>query len=114
MSKESLPDQKTIDAYHSYVQAEIRSDLNSISLGPGRLPSNLAKGLTVTGIVFLLIGVLLVALRMRHVYFWDWEVQFVGPFFFILFLFCCAGATWLVIIATRRSNRFRRELYVSV
>ena len=112
--KEKLLDKDTIDAYHSYVQSQIRSDLNSISLGPGKLPTRLAQGLTVFGFCCLLVGILLIALRMRHVYFWDWDVQFVGPFFIILFLLCLSGATYLVILASRRANRFRRELYVSV
>ncbi|XP_025081335.1 RNA-binding protein 12B-like isoform X2 [Pomacea canaliculata] len=109
--KEKLLDKDTIDAHHAYVQSEIRSDLNSIALGPGRLPTNIAIGLAVVGFISFIIGVLLVALRMQFVYFWDWNNQFVGPFFFILFLFCCGGATYLVTVATRRSNRFRRELY---
>ncbi|XP_076446476.1 uncharacterized protein LOC143283923 [Babylonia areolata] len=109
--KEKLLDKDTIDAYHSYVQSEIRSDLNSICLGPGKLPSRAALGLTVFGLCCLLVGVLLICLRMNHVYLWDWEDQFVGPFFIILFLMCFAGATYFVLIATRRSNRFRREIY---
>ncbi|KAL8583293.1 hypothetical protein ACOMHN_043070 [Nucella lapillus] len=109
--KEKLLDKDTIDEYHSYVQSEVRSDLNSICLGPGNLPSRAAAGLTVFGLCCALVGILLVYLRMRHVYFWDWEVQFVGPFFLVLCLLCFAGATYLVLIATRRSNRFRREVY---
>ncbi|KAK7111451.1 proline-rich proteoglycan 2-like [Littorina saxatilis] len=109
--KEKLLDKDTIDAYHSYVQSQIRWDLNSIWLGPGKLPCRIGIGLITFGLCSLLVGILLICLRMRHVYFWDWEVQFVGPFFIILFLLCFSGATYLILLATRRSNRFRRELY---
>ncbi|KAK7507396.1 hypothetical protein BaRGS_00001331 [Batillaria attramentaria] len=109
--KEKLLDKPTIDAYHSYVQSQIRSDLNSIALGPGRLPTRAAIGLILFGLCCLIVGVCLVTLRYLHVYFWDWNHQFVGPFFIILFLMCCSGATYACLLAVRRSNRFRRDLY---
>ena len=112
--KERLLDKDTIETYHAYVQAQIKSDLNSISLGPGKLPIRLAWVLVSFGLCCLLVGVLLITLRMRHVYLSDWDAQFLGPFFFVMFLLCMGGTTYLVLIATRRSNRFRRDLFVSL
>lgn len=109
--KERDLDKATIDAYHAYVQRGIRNDLNSISLGPGKLPFRTAIALILFGLCFLLVGILLIALRMRHVYLWDWDAQFLGPFFFILFLLCMAGATYLFILAKQRSHKYRSELY---
>ncbi|XP_012943378.1 proline-rich proteoglycan 2 [Aplysia californica] len=111
MLKERDLDKATIDAYHYYVQRGIRNDLNSVWLGPGKLPFRAAIALIVFALCCLLVGVLLVALRMRHVYLWDWDSQFLGPFFIILFLLCMAGASYLFIIAKRRSNKYRAELY---
>jgi len=104
-------DKATIDAYHAYVQRGIRRDLNSISLGPGKLPFRTAVALVFFGFCCLLVGILLITLRMRHVYLWDWDAQFLGPFFFIMFLLCMAGATYLFVLAKRRSNKYRSELY---
>ncbi|BFZ03482.1 hypothetical protein BsWGS_06521 [Bradybaena similaris] len=109
--KEKLLDKATIDAYQDWVQTGIRRDLNSISLGPGKLPCRSGVFLVICAICCLLVGILLVALRMRHVYLWDWDAQFLGPFFFILFLLCMATASYMFITAKRRSNKYRSELY---
>jgi len=111
MFKERDLDSATIDAYHSYIQRGIRNNLNSISLGPGKLPFRTAVVLIILGLCFLLVGILLVALRTRHVYLWDWDAQFLGPFFVILFLLSMSGATYLIILAKRRSNQYRSQLY---
>ncbi|RUS89441.1 hypothetical protein EGW08_002814 [Elysia chlorotica] len=104
-------DKATIDTYHAWVQYGIRNNLNSVSLGPGKLPFRAAIFLIVFGLCCLLTGILIVALRMRHVYLWDWNAQFLGPFFVILFLLCFAGASYLFIVAKRRSNKYRSQLY---
>ncbi|KAK3751023.1 hypothetical protein RRG08_044601 [Elysia crispata] len=104
-------DKATIDTYHAWVQHGIRNNLNSVSLGPGKLPFRGAIFLVVFGLCCLLTGILIVALRMRHVYLWDWNAQFLGPFFVILFLLCFAGASYLFIVAKRRSNKYRSQLY---
>ncbi|GFN98394.1 hypothetical protein PoB_002490000 [Plakobranchus ocellatus] len=104
-------DKATIDTYHAWVQHGIRNNLNSISLGPGKLPFRAAVFLFVFGLCCLLTGILVVALRMRHVYLWDWNAQFLGPFFVILFLLCLAGTSYLLLIAKRRSNKYRSQLY---
>jgi len=111
MFKERDLDKATIDAYHAYVQRGIRNDLNSVSLGPGKLPYRTGVGLVLFGICFLIVGILLITLRMRHVYLWDWDAQFLGPFFFIMWLLCWSGSTYLFVLAKRRSNKYRRELY---
>ncbi|BFZ17874.1 hypothetical protein BsWGS_20913 [Bradybaena similaris] len=109
--KERELDKATIDAYQDWVQRGIRSDLNSIGLGPGKLPCRSAVFLLFCAFCCFWVGVLLVALRMKHVYLWDWGAQFLGPFFFILFLLCLAGATYLIVVAKRRSNKYRSQLY---
>ncbi|KAI8797455.1 RNA-binding protein 12B-like [Biomphalaria glabrata] len=109
--KEVDLDKATIDTYHAWVQSGIRNDLNSVSLGPGRLPYRAGIFLFVCAFFSIFIGILLVALRMRHVYLWDWGAQFLGPFFFILFLLCMAGASYMMLLAKRRSNRYRSQLY---
>lgn len=87
---------------------------SQIALGPGRLPFQSAVFLLVCAFCFLLVGILVVGLRMQHVYLWDWGAQFVGPLFFIFFLLCISGASYLIILAKRRSNRYRSEIYVSL
>ncbi|CAG5126058.1 unnamed protein product, partial [Candidula unifasciata] len=109
--KEKALDKATIDAYQEWVQDGIRRDLNSIGLGPGKLPFRSGVFLVICAICCLLVGILLVSLRMRHVYLWDWDAQFLGPFFFILFLLCMASASYMFIMAKRRSNKYRSELY---
>ncbi|GFS08879.1 S-antigen protein, partial [Plasmodium falciparum Palo Alto/Uganda] [Elysia marginata] len=104
-------DKATIDTYYAWIQYGIRSNLNSVSLGPGKLPYRGAIFLVGFGLCCLLTGILVVALRMRHVYLWDWNSQFLGPFFVILFLLCMAGASYLFIVAKRRSNKYRSQLY---
>jgi len=111
MFKERDLDKATIDAYHAYVQRGIRNDLNSISLGPGKLPYRTGVALVLFGFCFLIVGILLITLRMRHVYLWDWDAQFLGPFFFILWLLSWCGSTMLFVLAKRRSNKYRSELY---
>jgi len=111
MLQEKDLDKATIDAYHAYVQRGIRNDLNSIALGPGQLPFRTAIFMAILGFCCGLVGSLLIGLRMRHVYLWDWDAQFLGPAFFILALLCFASATYLVILAKRRSNKYRSELF---
>ncbi|CAG5122395.1 unnamed protein product [Candidula unifasciata] len=109
--KEKELDKATIETYQDWVQQGIRSDLNSTGLGPGKLPFRSAIFMFACGFCCFLVGVLLVSLRMRHVYLWDWGAQFLGPFFFILFLLCFAGASYLLVLAKRRSNKYRSQLY---
>ncbi|XP_059156504.1 S-antigen protein-like [Physella acuta] len=109
--KEIDLDKATIDTYHAWVQRGIRNDLNSISLGPGKLPFRAGIFMYVSAFFSLIIGILLVALRMRYVYLWDWSAQFLGPFFFILFLLCMAAGSYLMVLAKRRSNKYRSQLY---
>ncbi|KAH9513134.1 hypothetical protein Btru_035955 [Bulinus truncatus] len=109
--KEVDLDKATIDTYHAWVQRGIRNDLNSVSLGPGRLPYRAGIFLFVCAFFSIFIGILLVALRMRHVYLWDWGAQFLGPFFFILFLLCMAGGSYMMLLAKRKSNKYRSQLY---
>jgi hypothetical protein len=109
--KEKDLDKETIDSYQAWVQWGIRQDLNSVALGPGKLPYRSGIFMLVCALGCFIVGILLVWLRMRHVYLWDWGAQFLGPFFFILFLLCMAGASYLFVIAKRRSNKYRSQLY---
>uniref|UniRef100_A0A0B6ZYR3 Uncharacterized protein n=1 Tax=Arion vulgaris TaxID=1028688 RepID=A0A0B6ZYR3_9EUPU len=109
--KDKKLDKATIDTYQSWVQYGIRRDLNSVGLGPGRLPYRSALFMLICAFGCLFVGLLLIGLRMRHVYLWDWGSQFLGPFFFILFLLCTAAALYLIVVAKRRSNMYRSQLY---
>ncbi|CAL1543145.1 unnamed protein product [Lymnaea stagnalis] len=109
--KEVDLDKATIDTYHAWVQRGIRNDLNAVYLGPGQYPFRAGLFLLFCAFVSFFVGLLLVVLRMRHVYLWAWDSQFLGPFFFILFLLCMAGASYMFILAKRRSNKYRSQLY---
>ncbi|KAL3875317.1 hypothetical protein ACJMK2_033281 [Sinanodonta woodiana] len=103
-------DKDTVVAYHEFVQGRIQDELNGVDFGPGHIPCTIAKWLFVFAALNLIVGILVVGLRYRHVYLWDWNDQFLGPFFFIMFLLCSGLATWLILFAKRRANAYRRDL----
>ncbi|KAK3593311.1 hypothetical protein CHS0354_031371 [Potamilus streckersoni] len=103
-------DKDTVVAYHEFVQGRIQDELNGVDFGPGHIPCTIAKWVFVFGFLNLIVGILVVGLRYRHVYLWDWNDQFLGPFFFIMFLLCSGLATWLILFAKRRANAYRRDL----
>ncbi|KAK6187143.1 hypothetical protein SNE40_005231 [Patella caerulea] len=109
--KEKTLDKDTIVAYHSFVQQRIRSDLNGLAIGPGWIPCRLGLFFAILSFLSLITGTLIIALRSRHVYLIDWWAQFTGPFFIILFLLFAGVATYLILVAKRRSNLYRRELF---
>ncbi|ESP01466.1 hypothetical protein LOTGIDRAFT_230724 [Lottia gigantea] len=109
--KEKTLDKDTIVAYHSFVQQRIRSDLNGLGIGHAWLPCRLAILFAILSAASLITGLLIIVLRHRHVYLIDWWAQFTGPAFIIAFLILASIATYLLVIAKRRSNLYRRELF---
>ncbi|XP_041362639.1 uncharacterized protein LOC121378504 [Gigantopelta aegis] len=104
-------DQPTLIAYRAYIQHQIRGDLNGVGLGPAKTPFYFAVACAIFGVLFGIVGILIITLRFRHVYLVSWNDQFLGPAFVIIFLILMSAATYLIVVAKRRSNRFRRELY---
>lgn len=111
--KEKDLDKDTIVAYHAYLQTRIHNELNGVGLGPGWLPCRMGLVCIALSMASFVTGVLVITLRHRHVYLVDWWHAFVGPFFIILFLILMTLACYLIITAKRRSNQYRRELFVS-
>ena len=111
--KEKEIDKDTVVAYHDFIQGRIQGELNGLSIGPGRGLFKIAVGLVIIGLVFMVVGILVITLRHRHVYLWDWNAQFLGPFFIIVFLMCMAAATFLLLLARKRTNDYREALAVS-
>lgn len=111
--REKEIDKDTVVAYHDFIQGRIQGELNGLSIGPGRLLVKVATGLFVFGTILMIVGILVITLRHRHVYLWDWNAQFLGPFFIIMFLLCFSAATFLLVLARRRTNMYRESLAVS-
>jgi hypothetical protein len=107
-------DKDTVVAYHEYIQGRIKDQLNGVALGPGRLPCRIAIGVLLFGFACLIVGILIITVRTRHVYLWDWNDQFLGPFFVMFFIMCLGMAVFLLLIANKKSNTYRRELAVCI
>lgn len=105
-------DKDTVVAYHEYIQGRIQGTLNGIRFGPGKTLCDIAIGLFVFAAVCAIVGILVITLRFRHVYLWDWNDQFVGPFFVVLFILCTGAAVLLMKLAHKRTNKYRRHLVV--
>ena len=113
--KEKDIDKDTVVAYHDFIQGRIQSELNGVRIGPGQVLFKIAVGLIIVGLLFLITGILVITLRHRHVYLWDWNAQFwPGPFFVVIFLLCMSAATYLLILARKRTNEYRESLAVSI
>lgn len=110
MKKEREIDKDTVVAYHTRVQNQIKNELNGLNLGPGAFPMFLAGVSFLVGLVLGIIGVLVITLRHRHVYLISWNDQFLGPAFISMFILCIGFGTYMVMLANRRSNNYRRGL----
>lgn len=110
IKKEREIDKDTVVAYHTRVQNQIKNELNGFNLGPGRFPTILAIVFYVGGLVLLIVGVLVITLRHRHVYLISWNDQFLGPAFVAMFILCVGFGTYLMTVAKRRSDQYRRGL----
>jgi len=110
--KERDIDKDTVVAYHDFLQGKIKGELNGVDLGPGRPCCLVAGFVFVFGLVCGIVGILIITLRTRHVYLWDWNDQFLGPFFIIMLLLCTGLAVYLVVEGKRRANAYRRDLVV--
>jgi len=110
--KERDIDKDTVVAYHDFIQGRIQGALNGVGIGPGHFLSQLALASFVFGFVCMIVGILVITLRHRHVYLVDWNSQFLGPFFLIMFLLCSAFGTFLLLMAKRRTNAYRGDLRV--
>lgn len=108
--KERDIDKDTVVAYHEFLQGRIQGELNGVTIGPGYTLSRFAIGFFVFGFLCMIVGILVITLRHRHVYLVSWDDQFLGPFFIIMFLLSCAVATFLLLIAKRRTNQYRKDL----
>lgn len=114
IKKEREIDKDTVVAYHARVQNQIKNELNGLNLGPGRFPMFLAAMFYLGGLILGVIGVLVITLRHRHVYLISWNDQFLGPAFIVFFLLCVGMGTYMVLVALRRTNKYRRGLVVSL
>ncbi|OWF52665.1 hypothetical protein KP79_PYT05780 [Mizuhopecten yessoensis] len=103
-------DKDTVVAYHDFIQGQIKGELNGVNLGPGRTCCLIAGVVFVIGLVLGIVGILVITLRMRHVYLWDWNDQFLGPAFIVLMLLCVGLAVFLIVEGKRRANAYRRDL----
>ena len=110
--KERDIDKDTVVAYHEFIQGRIQGELNGVTIGPGYMLSRYALVSFIFGLACMLTGILVITLRHRHVYLVDWNAQFLGPFFIIVFLLCCSLSTFLLLIAKQRTNQYRRDLAV--
>lgn len=110
--KEREIDKDTVVAYHEFLQGRIQGELNGVTIGPGYTLSRFAIGFFVFGFICMIVGILVITLRHRHVYLVSWDDQFLGPFFIVMFLLCCAVATFLLMVAKRRTNQYRKDLAV--
>lgn len=108
--KERDIDKDTVVAYHEFIQGRIHGELNGVWIGPGRVFAQIALGSAIFGFVCLIVGVLVITLRHRHVYLVDWNEQFLGPAFLIVFLLCSSFSVFLLMIALRRTNDYRKDL----
>ncbi|XP_060592794.1 uncharacterized protein LOC132747427 [Ruditapes philippinarum] len=108
--KEREIDKDTVVAYHEFLQGRIQGELNGVTIGPGYTLSRFAFGFFGFGFICMIVGILVITLRHRHVYLVSWDDQFLGPFFIIMFLLSCAVATFLLLIAKRRTNQYRKDL----
>ncbi|KAL5017924.1 hypothetical protein ScPMuIL_003646 [Solemya velum] len=108
--KEREIDKDTVVAYHEYIQGRIQGMLSGLRFGPGRIYCDVAIGLFIFGVIAGIVGILVITLRFRHVYLPDWNDQFLGPFFVVLFIMCTGVAVLLVSLAHKRTNKYRRHL----
>ncbi|KAH3866152.1 uncharacterized protein LOC127867216 [Dreissena polymorpha] len=108
--KERASDKDTVVAFHEFIQGRIQGELNGVTIGPGYVLSRIALASVIFGFLCLLVGILIIALRHRHVYLISWDAQFLGPFFIIMFLGCCGLAVFLLNLAKQRTNQYRKDL----
>lgn len=111
--KERESDKDTVVAYHEFIQGRIQGELNGVTIGPGYMLSRYALASFIFGMACMITGILVITLRHRHVYLVDWNAQFLGPFFIIMFLLCSSLSTYLLLLAKQRTNQYRRDLAVS-
>ena len=107
-------DKDTVVAYHDFIQGKIKGELNGVDLGPGRNCFRIGAGVFIFGLICGIVGILIITLRDRHVYLWDWNDQFLGPFFIVMLLLCTGLAVYLLVEGKRRANAYRKELVVIV
>lgn len=103
-------DKDTVVAYHEFIQGRIQGELNGVTIGPGYMLSRFAFASFLFGLACLIVGILIITLRHRHVYLVDWDAQFLGPFFIIMFLLCGSLSTFLLLLAKQRTNQYRKDL----
>ena len=107
-------DKDTVVAYHELIQGKIQDNLNGISIGPGQLCFKLSIASAIFAFCCLIVGILVVSLRHRHVYLVNWNEQFLGPFFVILALLFFGFSTFLCLLAKQRTNQYRADLAVRI
>ena len=107
-------DKDTVVAYHELIQGRIQDNLNGVSIGPGRIFFKIAIASAIFACLCLIVGILVVGLRHRHVYLVDWNAQFLGPFFVILGILFFGFSTFLCLLAKQRTNQYRADLAVGL
>ncbi|KAJ8318583.1 hypothetical protein KUTeg_003674 [Tegillarca granosa] len=103
-------DKDTVVAYHEFIQGRIRTSLNSIDLGPGRIYAFVGFCVFIFGLACGVVGILLITLRTRHVYLWSWNDQFLGPAFIIAFICCTCFFFFTMFLSHKKANKYRSQL----
>lgn len=103
----------TLMAYHNYLQGRIKENLNSLYLGPGKFYFVISIILFIVSLISMMVGILVITLRHRHVYLVNFDYKFVGPGFIVLFILCLGVGSHFLLHAKRVTNKYRRNLRVS-
>lgn len=100
----------TLMAYHNYLQGRIKENLNSLYLGPGKFYFVISIILFIVSLISMMVGILVITLRHRHVYLVNFDYKFVGPGFIVLFILCLGVGSHFLLHAKRVTNKYRRNL----
>lgn len=106
-------DMDTLTAYSHYLHGRIKEQLNSLNIGPGRFYFLSAVSLFVFGLICMVVGILVITLRHRHIYLINFDYKFLGPGFIVIFILCFGIGTHLLVLAKEVTNKYRRSLRVS-
>lgn len=95
--KEKEIDKDMVIVYYDFVQIQIRGELNGIFFGLGWFYVQIVVVSFLGGLIFVIVGILLIILRICYVYFIFWDDQFLG-FFFIIFVFMLVGFVVVFVV----------------
>ncbi|GAB1608323.1 uncharacterized protein LOC115213486 [Argonauta hians] len=100
----------TLTAYSHYLHGRIKEQLNSLSIGPGKFYYLCGIFLYFFGLICMIVGILVITLRHRHVYLINFNYKFVGPGFIVIFILCFGVGTHFLVHAKEITNKYRRKL----